>query len=113
MFADAHFPRATIRVHPTGLEVWFPTVAMSWFGICVRPIWFKSLFVPWPELEITAKRGRFEYDGPVILRFEKTRNIGMRISGTVMDQLIELGAPYQVPEHGRIQQTEPPATVPS
>ncbi len=104
-FADAHFPQATLCVHTTGLEIWFPIVSISWIGIRLRPVRFQSLFAPWNEVEITARRGSYEYSGPVIFQFEKTRNIGIRISGVVMNRLMELGAPFRLSENGQVVRT--------
>ncbi len=106
MWASRHYPSAVLSIHQSGLEIGFSPIAVGWFGVSFRPIRFETLFIPWNEVEIAARRGQYEYKGSVIMRFAKTPLIGLRISGGVMDELMKLGAPFQIADDEQLRRID-------
>jgi len=77
----------TISVTPTGLQI-------AWN--------FSVLLVPWEEVDIHAIRTRYEVSGSVLMRFQKTRLIALRISDKVLLKALEFGAPFQFDDQGHL-----------
>lgn len=75
----------TISVTPAGLQI-------AWA--------FNVLFVPWAEIDIHATRTRYEIKGSILLRFQKTRLIAIRISDVVLTKILEFGAPFKFDDQG-------------
>lgn len=81
----------TISVTPAGLQI-------AWA--------LHVLFVPWEEVDIQATRTRYEITGSILLRFQKTRLIALRISEAVLKKMLEFGAPFQFDDQGRLVRTK-------
>lgn len=80
----------TISVTPAGLQI-------AWA--------LSALYVPWEEVDIRAARTRYEITGSILLRFQKTRLIALRVSEAVLQKMLDFGAPFQFDDQGRLVRT--------
>lgn len=69
-------------------------------------VYSRTIFVPWDDVEITARRSRYEYEAPVILRFRKTPEVAVHVTQAVMDKMLALGIPFHLADDGTLIRNE-------
>ena len=70
------------------------------------------LFIPWDDLNLVGRRGRYEYDhNHVIVRVATEESICLVISGETADQLLKLGVPFHLDGEGQLVSNQRASTL--